>query len=138
MTVRLPLMASLAAHRRAQHLRGSRVAAAIGVAPETLSRWESGQRSPRWALLIAYAAELGRRVVVWDDGVLAEGLDVPGLLVTLRQRAGLTQAVLAGRLRVSRNAVSIFETRPSHQMATVEAYVTALGAELRHLPLEAP
>src|SRR5690606_16973933 len=61
MTVRLPLMPSLAAHRRAQHLRGSRVAAAIGVAPETLSRWESGQRSPRWALLIAYAAELGRR-----------------------------------------------------------------------------
>lgn len=131
-------MASLAEHRRDIGVPAYQVADALGVHPSQLSHWERGTRGLRWPSVLAYAAAVHRRIVVWRDGVLARGEDLPGALPGLRRAAGLTQKAVADRLHLDQSSVSLFESRHTHTLATIEAYVKALGCELRHLPLEAP
>lgn len=138
MTSPPPLMASLAEHRLAAGVTVCAVADALGVHASMVSGWQAGRRSPSWRYALAYAAAVGRQVVVWRDGILALGVDVPQVLPRLREDAGLTQSALAARMGMTRGVVSLAETDRGHTLVTVERYVTALGAELRHLPLEAP
>src|SRR5690606_4637393 len=74
------LMASLAEHRRDIGVPAYQVADALGVHPSQLSHWERGTRGLRWPSVLAYAAAVHRRIVVWRDGVLARGEDLPGAL----------------------------------------------------------
>lgn len=132
------LMASLAEHRRDIGVPAQQVADRLGVEKSTVSHWERGRRRPHWRYALAYAAAVRRRIVVWRGGVLAAGEDLPGALRTLREADGLTQRQLAARMHVRSSAVCMIESRATHTLPVIEAYLTALGAELRHLPLEAP
>lgn len=58
-------------------------------------------------------------------------------LRSARERAGLTQAELAGRLGISQSNVAEFERSSALSETTVRRYATALGLEAR-LSLVAP
>lgn len=130
-----PLMASLAQVRQGVRVSACSVAAELAVSGPMVSRWESGYRSPSWHYLVAYAAQLRRRVVARDGStVLAEGLDVPGMLTVLRRHVGLKQCDVAVRLTCGRTSVSMFESRTSHQLASIERYITVgLSLQLSHM-----
>jgi len=51
-------------------------------------------------------------------------------LAELRQHVGLTQVQLADRLTASQRAVSHLEHEPNPRVATIAAYVQALGGRL--------
>lgn len=51
---RLPAPAMAREVRRAAGISQARIAQELGVTPMTVSRWESGSRSPRGEMLVAY------------------------------------------------------------------------------------
>jgi len=59
------------------------------------------------------------------------GVDVGKRLRELRDLAGMTQSALAIRMGVSRSAISRLENKDDINIATLDSYVSGLGAKLR-------
>lgn len=62
--------------------------------------------------------------------MLAEGVDILGVLPGLRRAADLRQEDLAVLLRVSRSAVAMYEYRGMTVLSCVEAYAAGLGLSI--------
>lgn len=66
---RHPLVADLIARRRALEIPVDKLAAEVGVAPQTMRRLESGDRQPSLAVLDRWIAALGGGLrACWGDG----------------------------------------------------------------------
>lgn len=133
-----PLMVQLADHRRDLRITTLAMAERLGVHCGNLNRWERGSNSPKFGTVVAYAEQVGRKVVLWDGSrAHAEGLAVPRALPVLRKAAGLTQRDMAPILHVQQPAVAMFETRGCFLLASIEAYAAGLGLRLALMPAEA-
>lgn len=62
-----PLVAVLTARRKALGLSQAAVAKQLGLMPNAVCQWESGNRTPRVHRFAAWAAVLGMRVELTDS-----------------------------------------------------------------------
>lgn len=130
-----PLMTQLAEHRRIANITREQVAEAVGVKYNAVYRWESGQKSPKFAYLLRFAARVGRRVALWDGTrIVAEDADIPAALKSVREAAELSQRDLAALMHVVQSAVVMRETRGCVRVSSMEDYLRPLGARLILLP----
>lgn len=125
--------------RQRTRLSGTRAAALAGVDRKRLGAWERGLATPPLSALRRLAAAYGVGVgeVARAAGVVPPPQldrrtwhpgDLPGVLRTLRDWAGLTQADLALRCGCSRDAVRSWEAgRAQPTPASLRALERALG-----------
>lgn len=122
-----PLMARLAQHRTQAGVTQTAIAAHLGVNRATVSRWETGQRSPHYLYAVGYAHLLGDQIILHDgQHVLAAGTDIPAALPNFRQAAGLTTRQYARRLRIIPIAVNAAERRGYQLLSSYERAVRGL------------
>lgn len=101
----------------------------IGVEQATVSRWESGIRSPHPTRIKRIAAVLGIEPseLIDQSEALKEGL----VLRQYRERAGLSQANLAARLELHPASISNFEVGRYWPKPYVAAWAKQLGISQR-------
>jgi transcriptional regulator with XRE-family HTH domain len=137
MTTLRPIIAELSAHTSDQGLDVNALAAALGVAPNTLTRWRHGHRSPYFSSAVAWADLLGYRITAANRSgrVFAVGLSIPVNLRGFRLASRLTQGALARRLCVSQETVSHRESNVFPPfLATVDDHLVGLGLRLELRP----
>jgi transcriptional regulator with XRE-family HTH domain len=97
------------AAREAKGWTPTRLAARLGLALETLSKYEGDQRQPRRARLRQLGEELGVDFLHEVDAE-GDGAETVGERIRrLRKTAGLTQEQLANALGVTKGAISHYE-----------------------------
>lgn len=151
-----PIVAELAALRRAAGLFQRQIAEQIGHDPQTVLRWEKGWGVARLDAVHAYARIVDRALVVvsavetgesprpnrripgplrgqaTDDPIIAD-------LTRRRREAGIGQVELAARMGYSRNTVWQWETgRATPTIDTVAGYAHVLGHRLALAELQPP
>lgn len=124
----------LARARAESGLRRCQVAQRAGISAASVSRWESGSRSPLLRHACTWAAVLDHRIVVTRDGHhLGDVLSLLPDLGDLRRSADLSQAEMARRMYLARNSVCQLELSAHAavcQLVTVERYLTGCGYRL--------